>query len=243
MIRFKPIASSSEGNAYLVEADGAAPLLLEAGIPIRKLRAAVKFGLSGLSGCLISHEHLDHAQAVKDLLDAAVDCYMSAGTAWALHSKSLGIIGHHRAHIIEAKRPVLIGGEYYIVPFNLIHDAAEPLGFLIGHGDERLLFIPDTAYVKDRFDGVTILCVECNHNEDILSENIKKSSVHAMVGRRVRRNHMSLEQLINMIKANDLSKCRAIYLLHLSDANSNERRMIEEVQAVTGIPTYAAEVQ
>ena len=95
-------------------------------------------------------------------------------------------------------------------------------------------------YVKDRFAGVTTLAVECNHIEDILSENIKKSSVHAMVGRRARRNHMSFGTLINFIKANNWDNCREIHLLHLSDANSDEARMIEEVQEVTGIPTYAA---
>ena len=235
MMKFTPIASSSRGNAYLAESKGVAPLLLEAGIPIKKLWQKLGFGLTGLAGCLISHEHMDHAKAVKDLLKASVDCYMSERTAEALK-----VDYHHRVRSLKDIRVQFIS-KWAITPFNLKHDAAEPLGFYItnlGSG-ENLLFIPDTAYMKNCFSGVTIIAVECNHISDILSDNIRKEALLPVVGRRVRRNHMSLETLVKMLKANDLSKCREIHLLHLSDGNSDEARMIKEVQQVTGIPTYA----
>jgi len=60
-MEFKPIASSSKGNCYLLTSNGAPPLLLEAGIPIKKIRDALRsfqISLSDLSGALISHEHL-----------------------------------------------------------------------------------------------------------------------------------------------------------------------------------------
>lgn len=235
MITFTSLASSSKGNAYLVSAPGAAPLLLEAGLPIRAMRERLNFGLSGLAGCLVSHEHGDHSKAVKDLLKAGVDCSMSIGTA-----KALGVEGHHRLIIAQAGMGGgLSGSGWYVLPFHLEHDAADPLGFLIGHGDDRLLFIPDTAYVENRFEGVTTIAIECNHVEDILSENIQRGSIPSVVGRRVRRSHMGLQTVIDMLKANDLSRCRHIYLLHLSDGNSDERRMVAEVQAATGIPTDA----
>ena len=238
MMRFTSLASSSKGNAYLVQADGVAPLLLEAGLPIKKLREGLNFGLSGLAGCLVSHEHLDHAKAVKDLLKGSVDCYMSAGTA-----KALEVVGHYRVHRLTALRPIFAcpSKMWQVTPFALKHDAAEPLGFIVSHKDDRLLFIPDTAYVRNRFEGITILAIECNHVGEILSENIRSGGVPAVAGSRVRHNHMSLGTLIDMIKANDLSQCRQIHLLHLSDANSDEAQMIKEVQAATGVPTYAAE--
>jgi phosphoribosyl 1,2-cyclic phosphodiesterase len=86
-----------------------------------------------------------------------------------------------------------------------------------------------------------MIAVECNNISEIVSKNIMEGHIPAVVGKRVRRNHMSLENLILMLKANDLSQCRAIYLMHLSDGNSDERRMKEEVQAATGIPTYTLE--
>ena len=60
-MEFKPIASSSRGNCYLVRSDGVPDLLIEAGISIKKIREALwrnGTSLSSLAGCLISHEHL-----------------------------------------------------------------------------------------------------------------------------------------------------------------------------------------
>jgi len=230
MITFTSIASSSAGNAYIVGAEGLTPLLLEAGIPIKKLREAFKFGLSGIAGCLISHEHGDHSKAVKDLLKSGVDCYMTSGTAGAL-----GVADHHRVSMVGKMSAFRIGA-WTVRPFALEHDAADPCGFLIGHGTDSLLFIPDTAYMEHRFKGVTQIAMECNHIGDLLSENIVSGDVAKTVGHRVRRNHMSLETAIRMLKANDLSRCRAIYLLHLSDTNSDEARMKKDVQEATGIP-------
>jgi phosphoribosyl 1,2-cyclic phosphodiesterase len=238
-MNFTPIASSSKGNAYLLESPGVEPLLIEAGIPIKQLREKLHFGLSGLAGCLISHEHGDHSKAVKDLLKAGVDCYMSPGTA-----RVLGVEGHHRITTLRSGINIQIG-EWNILPFPLQHDAAEPLGFLVGYYDvgynHRFLFIPDTGFVKNRFTGVNLLAIECNHLEEKLSQNILNGSIPAVAGKRTRRNHMSLERVITMLKSNDLSRCREIYLLHLSNGNSDEKKMIQVVQEATGIPTRCCE--
>jgi len=233
-MKFTSISSSSKGNAYLLESDGIPPLLIEAGIPIRKLREALSFGLSGLAGCLVSHSHGDHVKAVPDLLKAGVDCFMSTGTA-----EEMNIQDHYRVVKMATTHMLEVAG-WNIACFDLKHDTAEPFGFLIGHKGESLLFVPDTAFIKNKFSGVTIAAVECNHVGDILAGRNERAGSCSKRGRRVRRNHMSLETLIKMLKANDLNKCREIHLLHLSDANSDEARMIREVQEATGIPTYAA---
>lgn len=236
-MEFKPIASSSRGNCYLLTSDGAAPLLLEAGIPIRKIREALRaFGLSlsDIAATLVSHEHGDHSKAVMDLLKASVDCYMSQGTA-----NRLDVLLHHRNHIIDGWEHKYDLSGWVIRTFHLEHDAEEPLGFFIAQKDDRLLFVPDTAYVKEHFQGITIAAIECNFQADILTNNVLSGALPPVAGHRVRRSHLSLENVISFLKANDLSKCRSIYLLHLSDGNSDERQMIQEVQAATGIPTEA----
>lgn len=236
-MNFTSIASSSKGNAYLVSSPGAAPILLECGISIKSLRERLwshGVRLSDLAGCLVSHEHMDHARAVKDLLKAGVDCYMSAGTA-----KALGISGHHR-HIGINSEHVYGVWDWKILPFDLHHDVPTH-GFMIASPDgERLLFVPDTSYIRNRFAGINVLAIECNHMADILSDNIQSGSLPTVVGHRVRRNHMSLDSVIAMLRANDLSRCREIWLLHLSDANSDEAHMIRAVQEATGIPCRAA---
>jgi phosphoribosyl 1,2-cyclic phosphodiesterase len=239
-MKFTSFASSSRGNAYLLQAEGAAPLLLEAGLPIGRLRDKLRehgISLSDLGGCLVSHEHMDHAKAVKDLLKAGVDCYMSAGTA-----KALDVLNHHRIQLFTDKiLEWFIPHRWFITKFELEHDAEDPIGFYISSYGEKLLFIPDTSYIKNRFHGITMIAVECNNVSELLSKNILDGHIPAIVGKRVRRSHMSLENLITMLKANDLSRCRAIFLTHLSDGNSDEVRMKLEIQQAVGIPVYICE--
>ena len=233
-MNFRSFGSSSKGNCYLVECDGIAPLLLECGIPIKAIREKLNFSLSGLAGCLISHEHGDHSKAAKDLLKAGVDVWTSEETAEALEVRN-----HHRINILRAGEQEDIGG-WVVLPFDLHHDVPTH-GFLIGAPDgDRFLFAPDTAYLRNRFRGVNILAIECNYVGDILSNNIQKGSVPKIVGRRVRRNHMELTTVKKFLLANDLSKCREIHLIHLSDSNSDEAKMIREIQELTGVPVYAA---
>ena len=54
MIEVEAIASSSNGNCYRL-ISGTHELLLEAGLPFKAIKAAVKYQLGRLDGCLISH--------------------------------------------------------------------------------------------------------------------------------------------------------------------------------------------
>ena len=82
-MRFVPLASSSHGNAYLLE-DGATQLLIECGVSFRKLQKLLQFSTANLSACLISHEHKDHAGCYSQLMERGVPIFTSLGTAEAL---------------------------------------------------------------------------------------------------------------------------------------------------------------
>ena len=231
----RPLASSSEGNAYLVtETDGRSPLLLDCGLPVAQLKQATGYRLSTLAGCLVSHEHGDHSKAAADLMRAGVDCYMSQGTADALR------LSGHRLKIVRALQQFSLGA-WTVLPFDTIHDAAEPLGFLLAAGEEKVLYLTDTAYCKYRFNGLTHILIECNHAADILQANVESGAVPAAMKRRVMRSHMSLSTVKGFLKANDLSQVRDIHLIHLSDGNSDAERFKSEIQAMTGKPVYVAE--
>jgi phosphoribosyl 1,2-cyclic phosphodiesterase len=239
MIKFTSIASSSQGNAYVASSTlgVASPLLLEAGLTIKKLRGQLGFPVTDLIGCLISHEHMDHARAVPSLLRAGIDCYMSAGTALTFGPD---LVTHHLLHIVEANRRFAVGA-WQVMPIRMEHDAAEPLGYYISLSDgdnDGLLFLPDTSFVVPRFNGITLLAIECNHNADLLLENVTAGNLPRTVAARIRRNHLNVANVVEFLKANDLSRCREIHLMHLSDTNSNERQALYEIMAATGIETF-----
>jgi phosphoribosyl 1,2-cyclic phosphodiesterase len=234
MIAITPLASSSKGNCYHVT-DGMTALLLEAGIRYKDIQRALNFQVSSIAGCLISHEHGDHGKAAADVIKAGIDVYASQGTLDAL-----GLSGH-RAKSIKAKQQFQIG-TWTILPFDVQHDVAEPLGFLLANrtGD-KLVFATDTYYIRYRFQGLTHIMVECNYSLRILDENIAAGRVPAVMKKRLLKSHFSLEHVKDFLRANDLSKVQEIWLLHLSDNNSDAALFKHEIQELTGKPVWVAE--
>lgn len=233
MIEIIPLASGSHGNCYRVT-DGRTPMLLEAGINYKKIQRLLNFTASEIAGCLVSHEHQDHCNAIRDMMKAGIDCYMSNGTA-----EVLGIFGH-RVHIIRTKQQFELG-TWTVLPFETQHDAEDPLGFLLVNQDgEKLLYATDTYYVRYRFEGLTHLMIECNYSADILQKNVARGNVSLSRVKRIIQSHFSLQNVKEFLKANDLSKVQEIWLLHLSDGNSDEARFKREIQELTGKPVYVA---
>lgn len=233
MIEIKALASSSRGNCYHIT-DGVTPVLLECGIRYRDIQQGINFQASQLAGVLVSHEHGDHSKAVLDAMKAGVDCYMSQGTAEALS------LSGHRLHIVKALQQFQLGS-WTILPFDIQHDATEPLGFLLAsEAGDKLLFATDTYYLRYKFKGLTHILIECNYALDILQENVASGAVPAAVKNRVLRSHFSLEHVKDFLRANDLSWVQEIHLLHLSDNNSDADRFKREIQELTGKPVYIA---
>lgn len=56
-MKFTIHASGSTGNLYVLENEKES-LLIEAGIPIKKIKEKLDYDFSNIEGCLISHEHL-----------------------------------------------------------------------------------------------------------------------------------------------------------------------------------------
>jgi phosphoribosyl 1,2-cyclic phosphodiesterase len=232
MITFTSIASGSSGNCYIIRSSSHSALI-ELGIPWKKILPAINFKASELDFAAVTHPHGDHSKSVKDALKAGVDVYLSSPTA-----EALGVSGHHRIHILEAGKQQTIES-WTVLPFDLAHDVPT-LGFVISDGEDKLLFIPDTEYINNRFEGITILVIEANHNEDLLSQNIVNGTIPGEVGRRVRRTHLSIEVVKDFIRANNFSRLKEAHLIHLSDSNSNEAAMKKDMQELLGIPIYVA---
>lgn len=233
MIDIRPLGSSSAGNSYWIT-DGTTQLLLDAGLRFKDIQKGIDFRISEVAGCLITHCHMDHCKAAKDLAKAGVDIYASAGTHAVLQ------LPQHRARTVESLKQFTLGS-WTIKPFDVQHDVAEPLGFLMANqAGEKLLFATDTYYIKYRFPGLTHLLIECNYSEDILNDNIASGRVPPAMKRRLVRSHFSLENMKDFIRANDMSKVQEIWLIHLSDNNSDEERFKRELQELTGKLIFVA---
>lgn len=231
-MQIKVLASGSSGNAYIVS-DGRTTLLLDAGIPLKAIQVGTNFTVRKIAGAFITHSHQDHSKAAKDLARYGVNIYTSRGTI-----EACGLTGH-RLHPVKALQEITVG-TFKVLPFDVEHDAPEPLGFLFASTatSEKLLYFTDTYFVRYRFNGLTHIMAECNYTQDGIDRSIAAGYIPVEMVPRLVKAHMSLEHLLEMLKANDLRQVRQIYLLHLSANNSEEQRMKEEVQRQTGAEVY-----
>lgn len=217
-MKFESLASSSHGNAYIVS-DGDTRILIECGVSHKQLQKLSSFALSDIKACLVSHEHKDHAKSVDELIRRGMAVYMSYGTAQALETDSVSLIEHMEQFNV---------GSFDIIPFTTFHDAAEPLGFLIKSrvDGDVLAFATDTVNLRYKFPGLNILAIEANYDREILDRCEK---LPEKVRHRITNSHMEIDTLCDYLRSLDLSKCREIHLLHLSDAMSREVHFINKV--------------
>ena len=217
-MKFKALASSSSGNAYVVT-DRDTRILVECGVSHKKLQKLSGFSLNEFQACLVSHEHKDHAKAVTDLISRGMAVYMSPGTAEALETDAVNLIEHMEQFNV---------GSLDIVPFTTFHDAAEPLGFLIKSrvDGDVLAFATDTVNLRYKFPGLNILAIEANYDKHILE---RCDRMPEKVRYRITNAHMEIDTLCDYLRSLDLSQCREIHLLHLSDATSHEGHFLNKV--------------
>lgn len=222
------LASSSAGNSYVLF-NGTSYLLLEAGLKYKELireLAKHKLRLTDFKHCLVSHSHLDHSVAMPEL-SRFMTIVATPPTLGDVKGKTLPI---------TTKKWFKLG-EYQVLAIETEHDCEGSVAYIIKSKGKTLFFLTDAKYIKYslkqfKFD---VVMIECNYDDEIietidLNESLKKRLINS---------HMGLKTCVKTLKSLDLSQCKEIYLIHLSDRHSDEEKMINEVMAVTGIATYA----
>lgn len=227
----KVLGSGSSGNAYIIKTKEEI-LLLELGINFKKIKLDTDFEFNKVVGALVTHEHKDHCKSVNEAMKSGINVYMSEGTMNGIDLDTN--YSHRMPFLLEHNVMVKIGG-FTVIPFNVQHDVNEPLGFLIHHADiGKMLFITDSYYVKNRFNNVDHILIECNYSEDVLP------TLPAWRARTIR-SHMSLETLKEMLLTMDLSQTKDITLIHISHDNGEPLRFQKEIEELTNIKTYIGE--
>lgn len=220
--------SSSSGNFYEVTAANGKRLLVECGAKWPKIQKALNYDLSGIVGCLVSHEHADHCVAVRHVLAAGIDVYASGYTF-----EALGLAMERRTKPVANKTLVRLA-DFEFLAFNVNHDAAEPLGFVIRdcHSNEFMLFATDTSHLTQRFKlPFSIISLECSYDKEILQNRVDTNDINESLAKRLLTSHMEKQNTIKYLaEFCNLSKCREIHLLHMSGDNIDKEQTRKEVE-------------
>ena len=170
-LQFCSFASGSSGNCYLVKSENTA-LLVDVGITGKRIFAGLaERGVdpADLSGILITHEHIDHVRSLRMVSKKAVNARVcaSGGTLGAVSA----MIEPGRGYTLQPGEPVQIG-DIRVTPFDLSHDAAQPIGFTLQCEGRRLTIVTDTGCISPEIEAhiaaANLLVLEANHEVNIL---------------------------------------------------------------------------
>jgi Metal-dependent hydrolases of the beta-lactamase superfamily I len=206
MIRFLCLGSGSKGNATLIY-DETTLFQIDMGLPFSRIKEGLKSierKKEDIQAILITHEHVDHVGTLA--VERNVPVFASEGTL------------PHPNTILVQEKPFKLG-DFEILPFPVSHDAANPTGFLIKHGEESLVYVTDTGYLSEAdlflMKGATYYIIESNHDYKMLLHSHRPASlkhrIHSDVGHLS--NSDSAHYLVELVDSNT----KGIYLAHLSE--------------------------
>lgn len=233
-MKLQVLGSSSSGNGYIFTDMRGRSLIVEAGVPLIEVKRALHFDISGIMGCIISHQHGDHARYVNQYLECGIKVL-------ALHDvfEHWKIKNYAFCKNIKPQHGYIVG-DWRIVALQVVHDVP-CVGYLIEHKETgKILFITDTMMLEYKIPGISHYMLECNYADDILQQNIDNGSVIPSMRERLLMSHMELSTTKQIIAANDTSRLESVILIHLSNTNSDKARFAHEVERVSGVPTYIA---
>ncbi len=219
------LASGSSGNSIYLSTKNTA-ILIDAGLSGKELERrmeSIGLDLEEISAILVTHEHGDHIKGAGVLSRRyGIPIYASAGT-WKAARKKLGKIDKDFERTIKDYWQL---GDFEIKSFPTPHDAAEPVGYIVGDGEVNFGLATDIGYIDvelyDHLKDLDCILLEANHDIDLLREG----SYPGMLKRRIRGNegHLSndetAELLPELLKTNKQSSCPVVLLSHLSAENN-----------------------
>lgn len=234
-MQIQPLASSSSGNAYIID-DGETSLLLDAGISFKEMQIKSDFKVNKVVACFISHEHGDHSKGVKELLKRAVDVYAPPGTI-----KALSLSGH-RVHPVAPTDTYTVGS-FKILPVQMYHDC-ECYGYLVQsvNTKEKVFFATDTYKITVNPKGIDYLIVEVNYQMEIINRLVNDGIVEPSIRGRLLQSHFELSDALVWLKRIDKTSLKRIYVAHLSSGHSNAEEIKRAIIEATGVPVTICDI-
>ena len=234
------LGSGSSGNATYIETE-TTRILVDAGLSAKQLEErllAIGRDASQLHAILITHEHSDHIQGLRVLAgryhipiyankltrEAALENFAVAGGAASAKAAALSW------RLFESGQRFAVG-DFDVEAFSIPHDACDPVGFLIHHGDRTIGFMTDLGHtprlVLDKARQADTLILETNHDLKMLqNDKIRPWSVKQRISGR--HGHLNNEAAAAALTEIMTDRLNLLYLAHLSQ-DCNRPALAEKV--------------
>jgi len=212
-------ASSSAGNLYSLES-GKSRILFECGLTANKLIKALDYNLNRFDACFVSHFHSDHCKGIDFVIRSGIPTYATKETF-----DKCNVSGN----VMEIGKTVFIKN-LAIKSFQTEHDCPGSCGFFVKDTEsgKKMIFATDTYFLRQKFPALNFIMVECNFSDELLD-----ADENCGYRERLKKSHMSINNLKLWLEKQDLSELEEIYLMHLSDSHSDENDFRNQINELT----------
>lgn len=220
-----PLFSGSSGNAILVSS-GVTKILIDAGVSGHRLEEALRCigeDIRNIKGILLTHEHADHTAGAGILSRKhGIPIYATAPT-FSAGKDRLGNIQNRYTRVIS-KNGFYID-DLLIEPYDIPHDAADPVGFCVSCGARKIAVATDLGYfpksVELKLHTCDLVVLEANHDVNLLATG---RYPHALKERiKSRRGHLSNDDAAEAAFRLACAGVTSVLLGHLSQENNSEQ--------------------
>lgn len=171
MVRFVSLVSGSSGNSSLIS-DGETTILTDCGMSgamLKKKLDELEISPEEISAIMVTHEHSDHVKGVGIAARRyGIDVYSTAETLAAMQ---VGKIDAAQLHAVTPGEMINIGS-IGVVPFEIPHDAAHPIGYNFFVNEKKYTVATDIGHMTNgiykRLEGSEYIILESNHDVEML---------------------------------------------------------------------------
>lgn len=222
-ISYCALASGSSGNCHLIINEGN-KLLVDAGLSGKRIQNRLQeigFDPKDLTGIFVTHEHNDHICGVGILSRRFNLPIYANGKTWEAMETKLGNIKSENIKVFDTEKPLFLG-DLKVIPYQISHDAVEPVGYTFQEKDIKISITTDLGYVNegilDKIKDSHLVVLESNHDIDML----KAGSYPYYLKRRILSDsgHLSNEAAGNAIVELVKNNVKNVILAHLSKENN-----------------------
>lgn len=234
-VKFTTIASGSSGNSVFIGTKNT-KILIDAGLSGKKIEAGLKnIDLSGndIDAIFVTHEHNDHVDGIGVLSRRYdIPVYATEGTWKHMPSKVGEFKDKNKRFIYNDENCIL--NDLCIHPFEIPHDAAEPVAFAVSSNNAKIAVATDIGHVTrtilNNIKDCNAVLLESNHDVYML----KNGSYPVQLKKRIlgKFGHLSNDSAGKLLACIMNDKLKYAFLGHLSKENNTPELAYETVKAV-----------
>ena len=239
MLKLYPLYSGSSGNMYLVKSP-TSTVLVDIGVSFKSLTVCLEnlgLAIQDISALFITHEHSDHIKGLATFINKTnIPIYTTDGTKNYILNKFEDKFKNTPNFIVVKPETTINVQDITITPFEISHDAVEPVGYTLQNKESTLTIATDLGYVSnnvyEHLLNSNLSVIESNYDRNLLMYGTYayplKCRIQSDIG------HLSNDDTANLILDLAHKGKRDFVLGHISQNNNEpEQAMFSVNHALT----------